>query len=154
MEHMKNAIIEVFMLYNHLSLYFLSAIISDEMISLNEIWKSTIILCWFPKDQVIDKTFYSLVHSKLEMTFWNTKHGWLDSFEILPQLVRMRTIKLMSFSGFVLIEMAHSPRGRTIQLFTFWPISQMNFSKIFDKKPLFLTNFLRFLAFLSEEALK
>ena len=36
----------------------------------------------------------------------------------LPRLVRMRTIKLMSFSGFVLTETAYYPRGRTIQLFT------------------------------------
>ena len=37
---------------------------------------------------------------------------------VLPQLVRMHTIKLMSFSGFVLTERAYYPRGRTIQLFT------------------------------------
>ena len=37
---------------------------------------------------------------------------------VLPRLVRMRTIKLMTFSGFVLTERAYYPRGRTIQLFT------------------------------------
>ena len=37
---------------------------------------------------------------------------------VLPWLVRMRTIKRMSFSGFVLIERAYYPRGRTILLFT------------------------------------
>ena len=33
---------------------------------------------------------------------------------VLPRLVRMRIIKLMSFSGFVLSERAYYPRGRTI----------------------------------------
>ena len=33
---------------------------------------------------------------------------------VVPQLVRMRSIKLMSFSGFVLIERAYYPRGRAI----------------------------------------
>ena len=37
---------------------------------------------------------------------------------VLPQLVSMRTIKLLSVSGFVLIERAYYPRGRTIKLFT------------------------------------
>ena len=46
---------------------------------------------------------------KVMMKFYHT---------VLPQLVRMRTIKLMNVSGFVLTERAQYPRGRTIQLFT------------------------------------
>ena len=45
----------------------------------------------------------------------------IGQHNVLPRLVRMRTIKLKSFSGFVLTERAYYPRGRTIQLITFWP---------------------------------
>ena len=47
---------------------------------------------------------------------------------VLPRLVRLRTIKIMSFSGVVLTEIAYYPRGHTIQLPTSWRISQIYFS--------------------------
>ena len=69
----------------------------------------------------------------------------LEEATVLPRLVRMRTIKLMSFLGFVLTERAYYPRGRTIQLITSWPIIQIYFSTFFDKKPSDSQQFIDFL---------
>ena len=69
-------------------------------------------------------------------------------YTVLPRLVRMRTIKLMKFSGFVLTE-----RACYLAVHFLTHYSDV-FSKFFDKKnPLILSNFLRFLAFLSNETL-
>ena len=57
-----------------------------------------------------------------------------DTTTVLPRLVRMHTIKLMSCSGFILTERSYYPRGRTIQLITSLPISQIYFFYICDKK--------------------
>ena len=72
---------------------------------------------------------------------------------VLPGLACMRTIKLISYSGFVLTERAHYSRVRTIQLFIYWSINQIYFSPVFDLKNPILSNFLRFVTFLSRETL-
>ena len=77
----------------------------------------------------------------------------LKKYTVLTRLVRMRTIKLMSFLGFVQTERAYYPRERTIQLFTSWPIIQIYFSIFFIKNTLIWSNFLNFLTFLSREIL-
>ena len=76
-------------------------------------------------------------------------------YTVLPRLVRMRMrdIKLMSFSGFILTERAYYSRRRTKQLIASWPISQIYFLHLFIQNLPILSIFLNFLIFLWRETL-
>ena len=94
-------------------------------------WISPYLAVWL----IIARIFKTLDKSSRRTPFgWNQKLLYSFTYTVLPRLVRMRTNKLMSFSGFVLSERAYYPRGRTIELFTSWPISQIYFSKFLNKK--------------------
>ena len=97
--------------------------------------KSQIDFIW-PQSQAIVGCWFEI---------WILTLFYIHTYTVLPSLVRKRTIRLMSFSGFVLIERAYYTRGRTIQLFTSWPISEIYFSTLFVKKTSDLEQFLQFL---------